>query len=89
MKSSTQSQVNAVARVSPPKLGGVAASEASRRGGSLTETYQECICKDDGFGTTPSAPSARPPLLTQEGTPARLGDLFLRLFVQSANTVLL
>ena len=30
-------------RVSPPKLGGVAASEASRRGGSLAETFQECI----------------------------------------------
>jgi hypothetical protein len=63
--------------VSPPKLGGMAASEASRRGGSPAETSQECIRKGDGFGTTPSAPSAQPPLLTQEGTPARIRCLLL------------
>jgi hypothetical protein len=58
--------------VSPPKLGGVAASEASRRGGSKAVIFRSAFLKRYSVGTTPSAPSARPPLLTQEGTPARI-----------------
>jgi hypothetical protein len=59
-------------RASPPESGGVAASIASRRGGSKAASFRNALLKRCSKGTTPSAPSARPPLLTQEGTRARI-----------------